>query len=67
MDFREYTPTTYEVDERARTSFIKIFVHELFVNKSRMTRKNVEEKMTTQTYNWLQPHHIRIKAYEKFT
>ena len=66
IDFTEYTPTTFDCDDRVKTSFTKLFVFELFVNKARMTRRNVEGKMTTQTYNWLQPHHIRAKAYEKF-
>jgi len=66
IDFNEYTPTTFEVDDKIKTSFTKIFIFELFVNKSRMTRKGLEDKFTNQIFNWLQPHHIRAKAYEKF-
>jgi len=32
-----------------------------------MTRKNMEDKMTGQIFNWLQPHHIRSIAYDKYT
>lgn len=66
IDFNEYTPTTFEVDDKIKTSFTKIFIFELFVNKSRMTRKGLEDKFTNQIFNWLQPYHIRSKAYEKF-
>lgn len=66
IDFREYTPSSQRADEHIRSSFTKRFIQELFVNKSRMTRKNMEDKVTNQIYNWLQPYHIRSVAYDKF-
>ena len=66
IDFTSYTPTTAEQDHKVSHAFVKIFVTELFVNKTRMSRKNLEDKLTNQIFNWLQPHHIRLKAYDKF-
>lgn len=66
IDFSEYTPTTYDQDERIKASFTKIFVMELFAQKSRMSRQSIQDKFTNQIFNLLQPHHLRAKSYEKY-
>ena len=56
----------FDTDDRIQKSFVKIFVVEIFMQKNQMKRQAIEDKLTDQVYNWLQPHHIRTKAYEKF-
>ena len=66
IEMEEFVPVTYDHDERIKASFTKIFVHELFSSKSRMTRHAIEDKFKTQIFNFLQPHHLRLKAFEKY-
>ena len=65
IDYHDHIPTL-EQDEHVKASFTKIFITQLFVNKTRMTRKSIEDKMAAQIFDWLQPHHLRLIAYDKF-
>ena len=66
VDIMEYVPSSEAVDNEVKKCFVKVFINELFKTKSVMKRGALIKKVTEQVYNWLQPHHIRIKAYEKY-
>ena len=57
---------TEKHDTILQQSFTKVFVTEIVAQKTSMKRTVMEEKLTKQVFNWLQPHHLRTTAYTKF-
>ena len=61
-----YVPTDFEVDSELIEKYKKRFVQDLFMSKSRLDRKEMETKLSEKIYYLLQPHDIRVKAFENF-
>ena len=67
VDVMQYVPRIAETDDKIQKSFTKIFIMEVFQTKTVMKRTALNEKFTKVLYQWLQPHYIRNKAFDKFT
>ena len=67
IEHEQYTPTEWETDDSLKKRFTKVFVDDLFQAKSSMKRKDMEEKMATKIFYLVQPHWIRLRAYDVFS
>lgn len=66
VDVEQYTPTEWDTDDSLKKRFTKVFVDDLFQAKSLMKRKDMEDKMALKIFYLVQPHWIRLKAYDVF-
>lgn len=67
VDILQYIPNDLEIDDQIKKKFTTRFVDNLFQAQTRLDRAKFEKRLTEQTFNLLQPHDIRNKAYEKFS
>lgn len=58
--------TNFEVDDRLQKRYHKVFNEDLFQAKTRLTRVEFTKRLTEKIFNLLQPHDIRVKAYDNF-
>ena len=65
-DLASYVPTNFEVDNELINKYKKRFIQDLFMSKTRLDKKELENKLAEKIYYLLQPHDIRVKAYDNF-
>ena len=61
-----YVPTDFEVDSGLIEKYKKRFVQDLFMSKTRLDKKEMETKLSEKIYYLLQPHDIRVRAYDSY-